>query len=241
MNRKAQETSTRNIIMAVIAAVVLVVAILGVYLFFSEGAGEFFKFLPDFNASKPPAVDLEILNYDIATGKIQLYDGTRWIDFEKQGSAELSRKKIVYNIAQSDFDQFFYFSRPGDYKEGALSFSIVPLELGAISPGTVIIERSGDRFAIDMENKVIPVIFDGTKYEKTDKFSWYSEEERKSLVIKAEEYRSAVLDKSFEIRYTDMGINQAATVLVCADKERYFVDRQLVVNLAVPVNGESCA
>jgi len=98
MNKRGEEesSSTGAIIAAVIAAVVLVLVIIGLYLWFSGSGLPFASYLPGFNQTKPPVVDMEILRYSIANDKVQYYDGTKWNDFSTQGSVEMNGKTIYY-------------------------------------------------------------------------------------------------------------------------------------------------
>jgi len=108
MNKRGEEESSNTgaIIAAVIAAVVLVLVIIGLYLWFSGSGLPFASYLPGFNQTKPPVVDMEILRYRILQDKVQYYDGIKWNDFKDQGSVEMNGKTI------------YYYSRPDKNYQG---------------------------------------------------------------------------------------------------------------------------
>jgi len=253
MNKRGEEesSSTGAIIAAVIAAVVIVLVIIGLWLWFSGSGLPFASYLPGFNQTKPPVVDMEILRYRILQDKVQYYDGIKWNDFSTQGSVEMNGKKIEYNPTFYTFRTHFWPAGPvGVIKSDA---TYIPITVHYSNPR--ILDSTGENAlkekGIDIHSYWNVYIVDDclVDYEClhiltiNNKFEFVPDEKHKQYpltptvesVMKNEaiRVRDSFLDRSIAISYSKDGIE--LKVSTCIDRNRYNIDKDLQVNLANPV------
>lgn len=114
------------VIVAVVAVVVLVMVIIWVFPWIASKTS-YFKF--DFNKIKEDTKGIEILRYDLTKGKVEYYDGTKFIDFSGK-SIKLGDKEIEYNTVKKNFD---------DYVTDDISLVIYDAKLKLIDGGRVLI------------------------------------------------------------------------------------------------------
>ena len=111
------------LIIGVVAVFVLFVVGFGIYSFFSGTAIPFFNFLPSFNRTVEKVEGIEILRYDIITGKVNYYDKTNWNNLE--GEVFLGDKKVKQVDIKSDFESFYYGKRENNTMEIEQGFTLV--------------------------------------------------------------------------------------------------------------------
>lgn len=92
----------------ILASIVLVVIVLGVYGFF-KNQGSFFQFLPGFNFTRPAVDGDAIVRYSIGSDSVEYYDGVQWYSF--RGKQVLGSHEIDPNVLKSEFNSYWYQSR----------------------------------------------------------------------------------------------------------------------------------
>lgn len=248
MNKKGQEESTGNIVKAVIAAFVLVIVILGIWMFYS-GKLPFFEGLPGFNQTKQGVADLEIFRYQILNDNLQYYDGTTWVDFKAGQTIEVNGKKIE----ESSINDDIIFNYIGQKNYDLLANGVVIVSSASYIDGTVSIP--GGNVVIGV--KGYPALY--LKLDSNDVFKLDAGELKKvensefennnfpyflkpgSDVIKnIMVWRDSLINSPVTIGYTDRG-GASQQIITCYQKNKYETDKELVIDLSKPLQeGQSC-
>ncbi|MCX8158935.1 MAG: hypothetical protein N3D20_01440 [Candidatus Pacearchaeota archaeon] len=109
MNKKGDEAEPRTgIIVAIIAAFVLVIVILGVVNYWPE-ITSLFRFLPDFNQTtiKTESDELKV-KFEIRTQNVFYYDGFEWIKLDDGSEVEVGEFKIKVSEIKNKFIKHYW-------------------------------------------------------------------------------------------------------------------------------------
>lgn len=111
-NKKGQGMEMSKILTLIIAVLVLI--LVSVLIFKGGAIAKFFDFLPTFGGQGEKVEGVEVLRYDIASGKVEYFDGAKGIEFSGK-TVELGNKKINYSGVQNNFyDYYFDIGRRGN-------------------------------------------------------------------------------------------------------------------------------
>lgn len=262
MNKKGEEggAGVGNTIKVVIAVFVLIIVILGIYIWFSGKGIPFFQYLPSFNQTKPGVVDNELFKYAIASDKLQYYDSNNWIDFKPGTTVEANGKKIAYNQLKDDmvYSTFIGQSKtfgtilaqvwPVVYKvvvpawwERSLNFwkTLNPSLAVAIPGGNIRLQVSGDSRLFYLQQN--STLYEGTgtdipELKKADMTKVPDVLKSESLRKEILAWRDSLLDKSVTVHYSN-----SPAVETCFIQEYYDINKDLVVDLSRSLEaGKKC-
>lgn len=271
MNKKGQETEGRGGALITVLIAVAVLAIIGysVYLFFTGKAFPFAQNIPGFNNTKPPVVDIELFKYDIASDRLQYYDGNNWLDFPKTQSLEANGKKFDYETLKADLTAPFIGKgkalqdnpKIAAVVMPALEFTSstskwnVPLRIvhGIFGGGTETLWLYGGRINLNIYDgglEHLYILLDNTLYGadvKTYVMQKIEAGDKRSFVElgrgvmnAAITWRNDLLNSQVVIHYKDKENNVQPPIYTCFIKEHYTDDKALVVDLSRPKEGEGC-
>ncbi len=121
MNKRGeqQSSSTGAIIAAIVAVAVLVIVVLAIWMFYS-GKINFFESIPSFNQTKPRIITSEIFRYYLPEDKLQVYDGTSWVDIGEKG-IDVNDKKLEYVKLYGELTES-YIGKTKEFQGGIVAF-----------------------------------------------------------------------------------------------------------------------
>lgn len=186
------------IVGGIIAAVVLVIIYFSIWGFGGKTI-PFFQWL-GLNRTVEVQEGIEILRYDLASDKVQYYDGTQWLDFGKE--LRLGDKVLSYELVRKDFVQYvtgvsslgFMFNSAGvpvSYRisEGTLEYFMVRMVEG--NEGPIKFLYSGQAFLSERKDNEIEVgRFELENIGQRPSFDVYSKYRLSIDLKKIEEYRN---------------------------------------------------
>ncbi len=106
--KKADSGVSFWLVVGILAVIVLVIVVAGLYLFGGDFS-KFFSWLPNFgNKTEEPIKGIEIFRYNIATDTIEYYDGTKFSEFKAGEAIRLGDKKIEGDNLAGDFKNYYY-------------------------------------------------------------------------------------------------------------------------------------
>ena len=228
INKKgeSESSSTGSIVAMVIAVIVLVIVVIALYSFFS--GNQVWDWLPSFNNTQPRVTNLEILGYSLKDDKVQFYDGTAWTDFKKQGSVELNGKVIRYSSG-GIYEEFFNYYYGRNNVEKRYSSYYDKNHLGLVAKLVTSLPGKMDHYAIDLNNKEF--YLNNGEFSETSPTAFASGAVRQDLI----DWRDSIVNEPVSISYTKDG--KGTTEKFCLDKEKYNVDKRLVIYLDNPFRG----
>ncbi len=110
-----------------IAIAVFAIAGFGGYLILNDKIS-FFDFLPNFNVTKDPQKDIEIVRYEILNGKIEYYDGINWFEFNED--ERILGSKILNIIELEKNLNSYWLGWEGSYESTGIPYSEIFSERG---------------------------------------------------------------------------------------------------------------
>lgn len=230
-NKKGQSESSSigGIVAAVIAVVVLAIVIMALYSFFSGSGTNILRWLPSFNDTKPRVTNLEILSYNLKEDKVQFYDGSNWVDFKNQASVKLNDKTVQYSASYNTFFDYYYGRRDSSKDYSATFNEKYPGLVRQFVP----IQDQMDHYGVDLNNKGYYIA--GDNFSPTPLGQFTGGDSIKPDLIA---WRDSIVYEPVSITYNQNG--QDKTDKFCIDKEKFRVDRKIVIYLDKPFSGDKC-
>jgi len=268
MNKRGNgETSSQGgaIIAAIIAALVLVIAAIGVSMYLKSSETQF-SLLPEFSDKKESPNGDVLVKFEIPTQKIYYYNNVKWVELKPGKFIEIDNYKITYdNLNNSFFNYYYPYGRAFGYEKVFLEkgekvfgfdvFDIYRFENGSIalpifSEGAYnpklgpyyLISLSNKFFRCDPDRSFISYLFRSLiglpQIECKEIFSLSGDLEKARRAVINYRDKPLIEGRPITIRFSKTEKTISQDFSFCVEKK---YDKDLVVNLRKPLSeGEIC-